>query len=143
MVLPTGCGPSVPSTNKSAVQPLVIRYPIRPPYSNQYWFPIVGTTSPSPVTVATRPEWFANDCTNPPLRLPSMLEPNKWVHCAPPFARLVRSVPGARRAWSEWNAAVGSLYPFTRCHGCQISSEAASSSCGDSLEIQPALPYTP
>src|SRR5579872_404810 len=109
MVLPTGCGPSVPSTKRSAVQPLVMRYPTRPPYSNQYWLPMVGTTCPSPVTVATRPEWFANDCTKPPLMLPSTLEPNRCVNCAPILARLVRSVPEAMLALNGSNGALGSL----------------------------------
>src|SRR5213076_2447180 len=59
------------------------RKPSRPPYSNQLWFPIVGTTVPSPVTVATMPERVANDCTNPPLMLPSTLLPNRCVHCPP------------------------------------------------------------
>src|SRR3981081_49494 len=67
--------------------------PTRPPYSNQLWFPIVGTTRPSPVTVAMTPECVAKDCTNLPLTLPSTLFPNRCVHCPPTLPRLVRSVP--------------------------------------------------
>jgi len=44
----------------------------------------VGAMVPSLlVTVATRPEWFAKDCTNPPLMLPSTLSANRCVHCPP------------------------------------------------------------
>ena len=58
----------------------VIRKPRRPPYSNQLWFPIVGTTVPVPVTVATMPVCVPNDCTKPPLMLASTLLPNRCVH---------------------------------------------------------------
>src|SRR5437588_6041763 len=63
IVLPTGCGPKVPLTKRSVTHPWAMRNPSRPPYSNQPWLPIVGTTVPSPVTVATMPECAANDCT--------------------------------------------------------------------------------
>src|ERR1700761_9412619 len=108
MVLPTGCGPSVPLRNRSATQPLVMRKPSRPPYSNQPWLPIVGVTSPSPGTGATAPECGAKDCTQPPLILPSTLEPNRCVHCPPSLTRLVRSEPVAMAALKGLNAAVGS-----------------------------------
>src|SRR5438445_5176593 len=110
MVLPTGCGPAVPLTKRSATQPLVMRKPSRPPYSNQLWFPIVGVTAVSlPVTVATMPEFAANDCTNPPLMLPSTLLPNRCVHCPPTLPRLVLSVPVAVVASHGLNATAGSL----------------------------------
>src|SRR5450631_3207525 len=108
-VLPTGCGPAVPLRNRSATQPWVMRKPTRPPYSNQLWLPIVGTMVPSPVTVATMPECPANDCTNPPLMLVSMLLPNRCVHCPPTLTRLVRSVPVAIEALNGLNAMDGSL----------------------------------
>src|SRR5438045_4684456 len=100
MVLPTGCGPAVPLRKRSATQPCVIRKPRRPPYSNQLWFPIVGTTVPVPVpvTVATMPDFVANDCTNPPLMLASTLEPNRCVHWPPLLTRYVVSVPPAMEA---------------------------------------------
>src|SRR5260221_14278193 len=103
MVLPTGCGPAVPLRKRSATQPLVIRKPRRPPYSNQPWLPMVGTTVPSPVTVATMPERVANDCTQPPLILASTFEPNRCVHCPPTLTRLLRSVPPATVALNGFN----------------------------------------
>src|SRR5882757_7730210 len=109
MVLPTGCGPAVPLTKISATQPLLMRYPKRPPYSNQLWLPIVGTTVPSPVTVATMPELVAKDCTQPPLMLVSTLEPNRCVHCPPTLTRLVRSVPPATEASNGLKATEESL----------------------------------
>src|ERR1700733_3869215 len=109
MVLPTGCGPSVPLTKRSATQPLLMRKPSRPPYSNQLWFPIVGTTVPSPVTDATMPECAAKDCTKPPLMLASTLSPYRWVHCPPALTRLVRSVPVANEASNGLNGTDGSV----------------------------------
>src|SRR3954470_24688229 len=108
-VLPTGLGPAVPLTKRSATQLLEMGKPRRPPYSNQLWFPIVGTTVPSPVTVATMPECVAKDCTNLPLTLPSTLFPNRCVHCPPTLTRLVRSVPDAIDASNGLNATAGSL----------------------------------
>src|SRR6267378_779302 len=84
------------------------RKPSRPPYSNQLWFPIVGVTVPSPVTLATMPECAAKDCTNPPLMLPSTLLPNRCVHCPPTLTRLVLSVPDAIEASNGLNATIGS-----------------------------------
>src|SRR5450631_3709031 len=108
-VLPTGWGPSVPLTKRSPTQPLVMRKPRRPPYSNQLWLPIVGTTVPSPVTVATMPERDENDCTKPPLILASTLLPNRCVHCPPILTRLVLSVPPAIEASNGLSVATGSV----------------------------------
>src|SRR6478672_3408329 len=93
MVLPTGCGPAVPLTKTSATQPLVMRKPSLPPYSNQLWLPVVGVITPLLATVATMPDCVAKDCTKAPLILASKFELNKWVHCPPTLTRLVRSVP--------------------------------------------------
>src|SRR3954463_6472300 len=103
MVLPTGCGPAVRLRKRSAPHPLVMRKPNRPPYSNQPWLPIVGTTVPLPVTVATMPDCVPNDCTNPPLILASTLLPNRWVHWPPILTRLVLSVPPAIEASNGLN----------------------------------------
>src|ERR1700761_5445924 len=140
IVLPTGCGPTVPLRKRSATQPLVMRKPSRPPYSNQLWLPSVGTTVPSPVTVATMPECAAKDCTKPPLILASTLSPNRWVHWPPSFTKFVVSVPVAIEALNGLNALVGSLYPLTRCHICQTSTDAATSSRCDNRLIHPARP---
>src|SRR5580698_6110015 len=109
MVLPTGCGPSVPLTKRSATQPLLMRKPRRPPYSNQLWLPIVGVTVPSPVTEATMPELAAKDCTNPPLILASTLSPYRCVHCPPSLTRLVLSVPVANEASNGLDGTGGSV----------------------------------
>src|SRR6266851_4560202 len=81
------------------------------------------TTVPLPVTAATMPEWFANDCTKPPLMLPSTLLPNRCVHCPPTLTRLVLSVPVAIVASNGLNATVG-----------------ATSSRGEMRLTQPARP---
>src|SRR5258708_36214503 len=104
MVLPTGCGPGVPLRKRWGTQPSVIGTPRRPPYSNQPWLPMVGTTVPSPVTVAMMPERVANDCTQPPLTLASTFDPNRCVHCPPTLTRLLRSGPPAIEASNGFNA---------------------------------------
>src|ERR1700716_455353 len=96
---------------------------------------------PSPVTVATMPDLVPKDCTNPPLTLASTLLPNRCVHCPPTLTRLVLSVPPATVASNGFNGApAGAGEPATRCHNCHTSTEAATSSRGDSRLIQPARP---
>ena len=69
----------------------------------------VGTMVPSPVTVATMPDFVPKDCTHPPLMLASTLLPNRCVHCPPTLTRLVRSVPVAIEASNGLKAAAGSV----------------------------------